>query len=136
MADPRGRLVVPAASRARPQLEIPFRVGDTPFTAEAVPLLHNGAAREICVIAWSGAARYGSDAAFDVDARLLDAAGASRSLPVEGAPRVVEDADGMQRYVLTVSPKGIPAGRYTLEMGFRDKASGATTRVVSAAQVD
>ena len=33
-------------------------------------------------------------------------------------------ADGMQRYVLTLTPKGVPAGRYTLDVSFRGKAGG------------
>ena len=136
MEDPRSRLVVRAPSRARPQLEIPFRVGDVPFTAEPVPTLRNDVARELCVIAWGGAARYGTQSAFDIEAQLLDAAGAVRKLPLEGSARVVEDADGMQRYVVTLTPKGVLAGRYTLDVSFRDKASGVTSHARTAAQVE
>jgi hypothetical protein len=136
MDDPRSRLVVPAASRARPQLEIPFRLGDTPFTVEALPVLRNGASRELCVIAWSGAERYGTQSAFDIEAQLLDASGGARRLSLEGAARVVEDADGLQRYVVTLAPNGVPAGRYALDVSFRNKASGATSRSQAAVEVE
>jgi hypothetical protein len=41
---------------------------------------------------------------------------------------VVPDADGIERYVLTLAPSGIPAGRYVLRLGFVDPVSGATGR--------
>jgi len=136
MDDPRTRLVVPAASRARPQLDIPLRLGDTPFTAEPLPTLRNGAARELCVIAWSGAKRYGTQSAYDIEARLLDATGAARKLPLEGAERVVEDSDGLQRYVVTLAPKGVAAARYVLDLSFRDRASGVTKHTQTSVQIE
>jgi VWFA-related protein len=136
MDDPRARLVVPAASRARPQLDIPFRLGDAPFTAEPLPVLRNGAPRELCVLAWSGARRYGTQAAFDVEARLVDAAGSAFPLPLDSAPRVVEDADGLQRYVLTLTSRDVPRGVYSLDLGFRDRTSGATTHARTSVQVE
>lgn len=135
MDDPRARLVLPAASRALPALEIPFRLEDAPFTPEPLPTLHNGAGREVCVMAWSGAARYGTEAAFEVVAELIDAAGAARDLPLAGRPRVVADADGLQRYVLALSPKSVPAGRYALRITFRDPSTGASSSSESAVHV-
>jgi len=136
MDDPRARLVVPAASRSLPRLDIPFRLGDAPFTAEPLPTLRNGVARELCVIAWGGAKRYGTQSAFDVEAQLTDAAGGVRTLTLEGPPRVVEDADGLQRYVVTLAPKGVAAGRYALGVSFRDPVSGSATRSEIAVQVE
>jgi VWFA-related protein len=136
MDDPRSRLVVPAASRTRPQLEIPLRLGDQPFTVEPLPVLRNGAARELCVIAWSGAKRYGTESAFDVEAQLIGATGDARKLSLVGEARVVEDADGLQRYVVTLAPNAVPAGRYALDVSFRNKASGATSRSRASVQVE
>jgi VWFA-related protein len=136
MDDPRSRLVVPAASRARPELDIPLRLGDAPFTAEPTPTLRNGTTRELCVIAWTGGKKYGTESAYAIEAQLVDASGAARRLPLEGGERVVEDNDGLQRYVLTFHPKGVPAGRYALDLSFKDKTSGATSRSQAAVHVE
>jgi hypothetical protein len=136
MDDPRTRLVLPAASRGLPGLEIPFRLADTPFTAEPLPTLVNGVPSELCVMAWGGEKRYGSGPAFAVEAELVDAAGTARALPLVGAPRVVQDADGLERYVVTPVPKDVPPGRYDLRMTFRDPATGATARSQLAVQLE
>ena len=88
------------------------------------------------MIAWSGGKTYGTQSAYAIEARLVDASGAARQLPLERAERVVEDSDGLQRYVLTFNPKGVPAGRYALDVSFKDKASGATSRSQAAVQVE
>jgi hypothetical protein len=134
MDDPRTRLVLPAASRALPALEIPFRLEDTPFTAEPLPVLHNGAGRDVCVIVWSGSARY-AGAALEVEAQLVDAANAPHGLRLEGEPRVVADADGLQRYVLRVLPAGMAPGRYSLRVGFKNAATSASAIAQSPVQV-
>jgi len=136
MDDPRTRLVLPAASRTLPALAIPFRLADTPFTVEPLPILRNGTERDVCVMAWGGEKRYGAGPAYDVEAGLLDATGEARGLPLAGPPRVVPDADGLERYVLTLAPKQIPAGRHALRVLFRDPATGATGRSELAVQVE
>jgi len=136
MDDPRTRLVLPAASRALPGLAIPFRLADTPFTAEPLPLLRNGAERDVCVMAWGGEARYGGGPSYEIQAELLDTAGEARDLPLAGPPRVVRDADGLERYVLTLAPKDIPAGRYALRVRFRDPTTSATGRSEIAVQLE
>jgi VWFA-related protein len=128
MDDPRTRLVLPAASRGRPGLEIPFRLAETPFTADALPILRNDAARELCVMAWGGETRYGRGEPYRVEAELVDDAGVARALPLVGAPRVVQDADGLERYVVGVVARGVAPGRYDLRLLFRDPATGATAR--------
>jgi hypothetical protein len=60
----------------------------------------------------------------------------ARGLPLAGPPRVVPDADGLERYVLTLAPKDIPAGRYALRVLFRDPATGASGRSEVAVQVE
>jgi VWFA-related protein len=136
MDDPRTRLVMPAASRALPALAIPFRLADTPFTAEPLPLLRNGAELDVCVMAWGGEARYGGGPSYEIDAEILDPAGEARDLPLAGPPRVVQDADGLERYVLTLAPREVPAGRYALRVRFRDPATAATGRSEIAVQLE
>jgi hypothetical protein len=136
MDDPRTRLVLPAASRALPGLAIPFRLADTPFTVEPLPVLRNGAERDVCVMAWGGERRYGAGPAYVTDAELLDPAGRARGLPLAGPPRVVPDADGLERYVLRLAPREVPAGRYALRVRFRDPASGAIGRSELAVQIE
>jgi VWFA-related protein len=128
MDDPRARLVLPAASRARPELEIPFRVGDEPFTAEPLPALRNGEPREVCVMAWNGDDKRGGAAEYEIRAELVDGSGGARELPLAAPPRVVPDADGTSRYVLTLAPSGVPPGRYLLRIGFADRASPGPAR--------
>jgi hypothetical protein len=79
-------------------------------------------------MAWGGAARHRQDPAFAVQAQLIGTAGGARGLSLVGPPRVVPDADGIERYVLTLAPSEFPAGRYVLRVGFVDPVSGATGR--------
>ena len=124
--DPRTRLVVPAASRGLPSLEIPFRLADAPFTAEPRPSLANGAAREVCVMAWGGqlGSRQGQA---ELQPQLVDKAGSPQAVLLDGS-RAVPDADGVWRYVLTLRPKDVAPGDYLLRVSFHDPASGASGR--------
>jgi VWFA-related protein len=134
--DPRTRLVVPAPSRGLPGLEIPFRLADAAFTAEPLPALANGSRRDVCVMAWGGAARDGREPAYEIEAQLVDAAGGARELPLAGPARVVADADGIERYVLGLAPAGFAAGRYLLRLDFVDPVSGDKARSESPVRVE
>jgi VWFA-related protein len=133
MDDPRARLVVPAPSKRLPQLEIPFRVGETPFTAEPMPTLANGATQDVCLLAWGGGA---SDAAGEIQARLVDASGAERPLALAGEARNVSDADGTARYVLTLAPRDVPKGRYVLRVAMGAPGSNDSPRSEIAVRVE
>lgn len=130
MDDPRARLVVPAPSRRLPQLEIPFRVGGTPFTADPAPLLANGSERDVCLMAWAADPEDGGSADL-VEARLVDEAGVERPLALAGEPRAVADADGTVRYVVRLAPKDVPKGRYTLRLGLGDAEPGAASSEIA-----
>jgi VWFA-related protein len=132
--DPRSRLVLPAPSRRLPALEIPFRLADAPFTAEPRPSLGNGAAREVCVMAWGGELRIAQDHQLEIAPQLVDASGAARAVALDGV-RLVPDADGVGRYVLTLRPVDVPSGDYLLRLSFRDPESGATGRSELAVQI-
>ncbi len=123
--DPRARVVLPAASRAHRALEIPFRLADAPFTVDALPTLARGARREVCVMAWSGAAQAPTPA-YEVSAELLGAESA-RPIRLDGKPRIVDDADGFQRFVFSFDPGAAEAGEYTLRLSFRDPSTGTVT---------
>jgi VWFA-related protein len=111
MDDPRARLVIPTPSRANPDLQIPFRLADAAFTPQAAPVLRNGAATEICLMAYGGA----SAASSTVKAALIRDDGQAIPLEVE-ATRIVPDADRFRRIVVGMTPKGVPPGEYRLRL--------------------
>jgi hypothetical protein len=86
-------------------------------------------------MAWGGPIR--SDRAQDVEfeSELVDAAGSSRDVPLD-VTRLVPDADGVGRYVLTLRPKGMAPGAYLLRMSLYDPASGATGSSELAVRVE
>jgi hypothetical protein len=127
MDDPRARVVIPAPSQANTNLEIPFRVGEAPFTPDAAPVLRIGAPREVCVLAAGALAD-----APQVRAALVRADGSS--MPVAASPaRVVADADAYRRIVVTVKPAGIEPGDYRLRVTVA--AAGADVHTEAPVQV-
>jgi VWFA-related protein len=110
MDDPRARVVIPTPSQANTNLEIPFRVGEAPFTPDAAPVLRIGAPREVCVLAAGTLAD-----APDLRAALVRADGTSTPLAAS-PPRVVADSDGYRRVVTTVKPTGVEPGEYRLRL--------------------
>jgi VWFA-related protein len=129
--DPRARVVIPSASRANPQLEIPFRLGELPFTADAAPALRNGEVREVCLMAWSSAGAGDRK----LSAELVGASGQPLALETDG-PRLVKDADGFARYVADLKPKGVPKGDYRLRLSLADPSGGAATQSELAVRVE
>jgi hypothetical protein len=116
MTDPASRLVVPAPSRAVPQLDLPFRVGAKPFTPEVDPVLENGYRTDLCVLA-----RLERVSPLEVMADLRAPDGKTTPLEPSGPVRQVKDRDGAFRVVLSVAPSGVPAGSYALRVTLRDE---------------
>ena len=114
---------------------IPFRLADAPFTADPRPSLANGAAREICVMAWGGDIQVAPDRLPEMAPQLVDAAGTAHAVSLD-AVRVVPDADGVGRYVLTLRLAGVPRGDYVLRLSVRDPDSGAKARSELAVRVE
>jgi hypothetical protein len=117
MTDTGSRLVMPVASRANPQLDLPFRVGQKPFTPEVEPVLENGYRTDFCVIARPPRA---TPLVVMVDLRAAD--GQMTPLDPRGPVRQVKDRDGAFRIVFSVAPIEVPAGDYALRVTLRDDA--------------
>ena len=125
MLPPTGKIVVPLPTQNGPQLEIPFRLGSAAFVPDAVSL-EPGRARDLCVFVRR--ARPGSSDPLEVTGEIARPGEAALSLRIEGAPQIVPDADGFDRYVVTViAPQATP-GVYALRLTFRDGATERTTR--------
>jgi VWFA-related protein len=134
VGDPRTRLVVPASSRANPALEIPFRLEGRAFTPDGWPTLTRGRGREVCVLAWTGE----GDAAkprYEVRAELLGEDG-PLAVAVTGSVRVVHDADGFERFVMTVDPGSARAGEQILRVSFFDPVTGAVRTTEAPVRVE
>jgi hypothetical protein len=133
MDDPRTRVVLPSPSRRKPELDIPFRLLDVPFTPEAAPVLRTGENRDVCVMTFGGG-RFVSGS-LTVAAELVRDGGAP--LPVAtGAPRIVEDADLMQRVVFSVAPKDAPGGDYRLRVTLSKPGGGSRGQSEAAVRID
>jgi len=122
--DPFARVALPTVTERRPGREIPFRIGDRPFTVEAAPILKRGAAREICVFKTPSTGE-----AKELKVVLIGADLKERTQPFESLT-VGRDADGFDRVVFTISAKDADAGDYGLRVNV-----GATASVVSRLRV-
>jgi VWFA-related protein len=129
--DPRARVVFPAASRANPGLDIPFRVGDVAFTPDAGRTFPRGGRREVCVMAWVGK---GEAPSWDVSAELVGPAGPVK-MTMDDAPRRVADTDGFERIVLSLGPGSAPPGKDLLRVRFQDPRSAKVTLTETAVAV-
>jgi VWFA-related protein len=116
--DPRTRLVIPTPSKANPNLEIPFRLGETPFTLDAAAVLQRGQDREVCVMARGPVATPAA-----LVAALLREDGSTARVRT-GPTRLVPDADGFARLVTKVTPDGAAPGDYVLRLTVRDAGGG------------
>jgi hypothetical protein len=121
-----GRMALPFQPKDRPRIEIPFRLGSEPFVPEGNVVLKAGTPREVCVFVWP--ARAEAMRRFEVGAELASPGEPPRVVQIEGAPRVVADNDGFDRYVVTILIPETPPGSYALQLTFRDPANGVVTR--------
>jgi hypothetical protein len=128
MNDPSSRVVVPVASRANPQLEVPFRVGPKPFLPEVQPVFRNGSARDVCLLS-----RLPGSPALEVLPELRAADGKVQPVAISGPVRLVKDLDGAFRIVLSLAPSGVPAGEYALRVTLRDDTGQEVTSAQTVA---
>jgi hypothetical protein len=107
-----GRIVAPGDSQRGPGLEIPFRLGTDPFLPGAIAL-EPGRAAELCVFVWRAGER------LEVTGQIARPGESAKPVRIEGAPRVIPDDDGFERYLVTVVPPEAHAGDYSLRLTFR-----------------
>ena len=119
--NPFDRVALPTVTERRPNREIPFRIEDRPFTVETSPVLKRGAAREICVFKSPSTGR-----AEDLRLVLIGADGTEKLQTADGL-KVSRDADGFDRVVFTISPKGVEAGEYELKVSVGPTVSLTTS---------
>ena len=119
--DPFARVALPTVTQRHPNREIPFRIDDRPFTVESSPVLKQGAPREICVFKSPS-----NGEAKDLKVTLIGADGAEKEQTAHGV-KVVRDADGFDRVVFSIEPKGLAEGEYALRVSV-----GQTTSLTTA----
>ena len=122
--DPSTRVVVPTVTERHPSREIPFRIDDRPFTVETSPVLKRGLAREICVFKSPS-----SGEAKDLRVTLTGVDGVEKDQAALGV-KVVRDADGFDRVVFSIEPKGLPEGEYSIRV-----SAGARTSLTSPLRI-
>ena len=120
MSDPAQRVVLQTPSRHNAAPEMPFRVDTDLFTPQGLPHLLNGRADSVCVLAFTPTP-FDAKSSFQISANLTDEHGGR--VPI-GSPlaltRVVGEPDGFRRFVLKVTPTGVPAGTYTFRVRLKD----------------
>jgi hypothetical protein len=89
----------------------------------------------VCVLAFSPTP-FDAKSAFQISAHLTDAGGAR--VPI-GAPlalaRVVAEPDGFRRFVLKMTPTGVPAGDYTLRVRLKDPLAPEATETAQVVHI-
>jgi VWFA-related protein len=120
------RLAIPFEPQGRPPIKLPFFVGEKAFVPDAFVILKPGHSRDACVFVWRHPDR--RTAAFQISAELVQSGRAPVPVGIEGAPQVVPDADGFDRYLLTLSPPAAAKGDYTLRLTFVEVGTGRTSR--------
>lgn len=130
---PAGQVVFPFQPQSRRQIKIPFYAGDERFVPDTTAILTPGRAREACVFVWRD--RTGPLSPFNVSADLIRPGQPAQPIRLEGAPRVVPDSDGFDRYMLKLIPPDT-AGDYTLRLTFADPGTGRTSRTETAITIE
>ena len=119
-----GRVAVSRKTQNGSHLESPFRLGDE-YVLPDTATLRPGQPRDLCVLVW--AADAGASAPLEVAGEIVRPGEAPLSLHIEGVPQVEPDAEGFDRYLMTVVPPRASPGDYTLRLTFRDPGTGRTS---------
>ncbi|MEO8361681.1 MAG: hypothetical protein ABI672_16725, partial [Vicinamibacteria bacterium] len=129
-----GQVVVPFQPKGRPQIRIPFYVGDDRFVPDPAVTLTPGRPRDVCVFVWRD--RTGPTAPYAVTAELVRSGQAHLPVRIDGVPRIVPDADGFDRYVFSIVPPAVPAGDYTLRLNFVESGTGRSSRTEAIVEIE
>jgi len=135
MDDPEEWVLLRPPSRSTEAFASPFRISDTQFTPRARPLVENGKAARLCLLAFDGGARYDPGASFEIKLQMLAHDGAPVSVGRFHLDRSVAEADGFRRFVLSFTPTDLVPGNYTLRVRLRDPASGRLSEAFQAVRV-
>jgi hypothetical protein len=100
-------------------------LGSERFIPDSSSALEPGRARELCVFLWP--ARTGSTDPLAVTGELAQPGQKPLPLSVKSV-QVVPDADGYDRYVVTIVPPPAPPGAYTLRLTLQDAGTGLAAR--------
>ena len=135
MSDPAQRVVLQTPSRNNATPEMPFRVDTDLFTPQGLPQLANGRADSVCVLAFTPTP-FDAKSSFQISAHLTDEHGGRVPL---GAPlaltRVVGEPDGFRRFVLKLTPTGVPPGPYTFRVRLKDPLATEAAETATLVQV-
>jgi VWFA-related protein len=129
-----GHAVFPFQPKSRPQIKIPFYVGDDRFVPDTAVTLKPGQPRDVCVFVWRD--RTGPVAPFSVTAELIRSGQTPLPIRGEGALRIVPDADGFDRYVFSIVAPDVAAGEYTLRLTFVEPGTGRTSRTETSVGIE
>jgi len=128
-----GQIVFPFQPKGRPLITIPFYLGDRMFLPDASVTLSAGQPREACVFVWGGPAQA---TPFEVTAELIRSGQPPIPVDLASAPRAVREADGFDRYLVTLVPPPGVAGEYTLRLRLLDPATGRTSRTDASVLIE
>lgn len=123
MDDPARWLAVQAPSRQTGTVDLPFHVGTDVFAPRSEVRLANGRTDSVVVMAYTGQAKYGEGAQFEIKAQLLKDGTAVRMGKLALA-RAVAETDGFRRFVLSVTPADVAPGDYTFKVKITDPSTG------------
>jgi hypothetical protein len=73
---------------------------------------------------------------FEVEALLVSDSSEPLELELAAPPRVVRDKDGAARYLVTLAPSDLAAGRYRPRLDFKGPVSGDTARSETPVRVE
>ena len=136
MDDPLTGLVLQAPSRGTPVLSLPFHVETDDFSPRLTPTLANGRTDRLCVLFYGGGAEYPQGAQFEIKAQLLNGEGTAVRLGKLAVAKAVAESDGFRRFVLAVTPAGVPAGDYTFKVKLKDPSSGTLVEGAELVRVE
>ncbi len=134
--DPAPWLILHAASRASAGPASPFTVGDAGWTPRPAGRLRLGQPASVLLMAYDAGRQYDPGASFEIKPALVDAAGAPVAAGKFLLVKAVAGDDGFRRFLLQITPAGIPPGPYTLRVRLRDPATGRLSEAFRAVHVD
>jgi len=136
MDDPGRWIVVQATSRSGAPVESPLRVGPDAFAPRMNASLANGRSESVCVMTFDGGRSYEAGAQFQIGAQLINAEGGAVRIGKVALTKSVAETDGFRRFVLNVTPTGVPPGEYTFKVKLTEPGTGAVSEAIHPVRVE